>query len=204
MAIVPSKQLVSTFVCSSSKRIPVIASDCSWASKMHYELRRSQTLTVPSSSPEIKRVSLAKWTRLMGFECAFLIRWAIFPVASMNPNLLSSPQVARAALFKSYCFRSCWIDSDGHWSGAIRWQWRGVKLLQNYTWVSVAGEVHLYMSVDEGSCYDILGRVEVGGPDMKVIWCKVEGWFNDGVFVIHLLLLFYSFIPIFVNIIFCK
>ena len=60
------------------------------------------------------------------------------------------------------------------------------------------------MSVDEGSCYDILGRVEVRGPDMKMIWGEVEGWFDDRVFVIHLLLLFYSFIPIFVNIIFCK
>jgi len=31
----------------------------------------------------------------MGLLCAFLIIWAVFPEASMNPSLLSSAQVAK-------------------------------------------------------------------------------------------------------------
>jgi len=113
-----------------------MASDCSWASKTHYELLKSHTFTIPSSSPLLRRVSFAKWTRWIGLVCAFFIRWATFPELSMKAKRLSSPHVASAIWSNAYYFRKDWTCSGGHWICALLWLWleeqRHQKNISNY------------------------------------------------------------------------
>lgn len=114
-ATVPLRQevYISYSDIELSNAIPVMASPWSYAWNTGETVLRSHTLINPSSSPEIITWSFRNLHLLIGEGCAFFIIWAISPLPSKKPNLLSSLQEANTEYVIFYDCQWGWKYSNG-------------------------------------------------------------------------------------------